>query len=259
MFPISSRLRVLSLAILLLLIAGCVPTGNNKTDGKISIRVELSPTLEYLSPAIQACTLQSGRLNIILEEKPASEMGKTDAAVSLLWGDRKIPEGMRVYRLGTDRLVFAGHSSNPIERLTVTQTFLLYRAGIESWDLAFKQFCPDCDTPETIAGRPVESWNYTPGTDIYAEITSLSAEYPAKNIHRTFIAPSPANLLEAMTNNPAAIGWLPARWLNNSVKEIVVDGLNPYTQFIPVIAVVPDEPDDLLEEWLHCIQTSYGN
>lgn len=259
MLPLSSKFIALLALIFLLILGGCTSTNTNEFTGKTSVRVELSPTLDYLSPAIQACALQSGRLNILLEEKPASEMGKTNADVSLLWGDRKIPEGNRTFRLGFDRLVFAAHTDNPIGRLPVGQAFLLYRGGFETWDEAIDQLCPDCETGETISGRFVEAWHYTPGTDIHAEIARLSVAYPASNIHRTFIAPAPANLAEALSNNPAAIGWLPARWLNDKMKEITIDGLDPYAQIIPVVAAVPDQPDDLLVEWLHCLQSSYGN
>ncbi len=203
--------------------------------------------------------MQAGNLNVILEEKPAAEMGKTGADVSLMWGDKLIPVGMQTFRLGSDRLVFASHKDNPLERVTVGQAFFLYRAGFDTWGDALNQVCPDCVTSDNYNERSVEAWQYLQGEDIYAEIASLSTESPSGGLRRTWLAPTPKDLADAVTNNPAAIGWLPARWMNDNLKEIIVDGIDPYAQIVPVIAVTPRQPEFALESWLQCLQSSYGN
>ncbi len=113
MLPISGKFRFSFLLISALLLASCQQAGPSPSAAQTSIRVELSPTLQYLSPAIQACSLQAETLHIILEEKPSGEMNKTGADVSLRCGDKQIPAGTQIYRLGSDRLIFAVHKDNP--------------------------------------------------------------------------------------------------------------------------------------------------
>jgi hypothetical protein len=259
LLPIYAKSRLTLCFLFLLLTAGCQPVDTSLAATQTSLRVELSPTLEYLSPAIQACTLQNGNLHIILEEKPASEMNKTGADVSLLWGDLHVPAVMKTYRLGSDRLVLAVHKNNPIEKLKVDQAFFLVRGGLATWGDAIKQFCPECSTSDTYLSSTIEPWQYTPGTDVFGEVANLSLESRAASLGRVWLIPGPKSLAEAITNNPSAIGWLPARWLNENLKEIAIEGIDPSLQVIPVLAVTPQQPQPVLQEWLHCLQSSYNN
>jgi hypothetical protein len=245
--------------VLVILLAGCQPEEQYSAATQIPLRVELSQTLEYLSPAISACAMQNPELQLILEEKPAGDMGKTGADVSLIWGDHTIPAGSRIFRLGADRLVFAAHKTNPLQQLTVSQVFQLDRGGFSTWADALKQFCPACTAADTFTAASVDIWHYSPGTEVYAEIASLSLDSPAAPNGRILLAPSARTLSEIITNNPAAVGWLPARWLNENLKEITLAEIEPSRQVIPVIAATPGEPSKLAARWLQCLQSSYGN
>jgi DNA-binding transcriptional LysR family regulator len=259
LLPISGKFRFCFFVVCILLFSGCQTGSEGDLAPKKSIRVELSPSLEYLSPAIQACTIQSGDINITLDEKPAAEMGKTGADISLMWGDKLVPEGMQSFRLGSDRLVFTAHKDNPLQRVSVSQAFFLNRAGFDTWGEALSQFCPECKIPANYNERSIEGWHYSSGEDIYAEIAGLSTESPSGGLRRTWLAPTPKDLADAITNNPAAIGWLPARWLNDNLKEIGVTELDPAKQIVPVLAITPGKPDPKVESWLHCLQSAYGN
>jgi hypothetical protein len=240
-------------------VTACQPGESTLASTQTALRIELSPSLEYLSPAIQACTLQNGSLHIILEEKPASEMNKTGADASLMWGERQIPPVSKTFRLGSDRLVLAAHKNNPIEKLKVDQAFFLLRGGLATWGDAIKQFCPECNAPDSYLSSTIEPWQYTPGTDVFGEVANLSLESPAASLGRVYLTPGPKSLAEAITNNPSAIGWLPARWLNENLKEIAIEGIDPALQVIQVLAVTPQQPQPILQEWLHCLQSSYNN
>jgi hypothetical protein len=221
--------------------------------------VELSPTLEYLSPAISACAMQIPDLQLILEEKPAADMGKTGAQVALLWGDHTIPAGSRVFRLGSDRLVFAVHTTNPLTSLTASQVFLFERGGFSTWGDALKQLCPSCAAAESFTAAGVEIWRYSPGTDVYTETAGLSLDASSEPTGRVWLAPSARTLSEIITNNPAAAGWLPARWMNVNLNEVKLEGSDQAKQTVPVIAALPGEPAGSTSEWLQCIQSSFGN
>jgi hypothetical protein len=236
-------------------LAGCQPEKTAST----SLRVELSSTLRYLSPAIQACALQVENTHIILEEKTVDEIGKTGADVSLLWGDVRLPAGMQAYRLGSDRLIFASHKDNPLVRLKISQAVFLVKGGFATWAEALAAYCPACETTGDFKSRSIEAWHYTPGEDISAEIARLAPDSQSTNLRRVWLAPDPQSLAQALSENPAAIGWLPARWLNVNLKEVYLDEVDPSAQVVPVIAAVPGQPQGNKATWLQCLQTSYGN
>ncbi|GAP20216.1 hypothetical protein LTAR_00404 [Leptolinea tardivitalis] len=225
----------------------------------VSVRLELSPTLEYLSPAIQACSLQVGSIHIVLEEKPVGEMSKTGADVSLRWGDIGLKENQFVYRIGSDRLVFAVHKENPVTLLEKSQMIVLLRGGLGTWADALDQYCPNCTASETFRKTAVEPWQYSAGTDIHGELSRLVPEIDSAGLNPVWLAPAPKNLVESITNNPGAIGWLPARWLSNNLKEVAIEGIDPGAQTIPVIAITPLQPQPEIQQFLECLQSSYGN
>ncbi|BCY19272.1 hypothetical protein hrd7_31210 [Leptolinea sp. HRD-7] len=259
MFPLSARhFRYIWYGAFFLLTA-CSTVADPAFVTPAAFRVEVSPTLEYLSPAITACSMQYPELQLILEEKPSGDMGKTGAAVSLFWGESTIPSGVRVYRLGADRLVYAVHKSNPLQKLTFDQALLVDRGSFTSWADVYKSFCPDCTAAETFLASPVEVWRYSPGSDVYAGIAGLSPDAINAPFGRIWLAPSARTLSEIITNNPAAIGWLPYRWLNENLKEISLEEIDPGRQVIPVIAVTPGDPEPVVSHWLKCLQSSFGN
>lgn len=258
MFPLSARIHRFFWCATILLLTAC-GQGGSATAAPVAFRVELSPTLEYLSPAISACVMQYPELQLVLEEKPVGDMGKTGADVALIWGDHTMPTKSNVFRLGADRLVYAAHKSNPLQKLTAGQLFHLDRGSYSTWADALKQLCPDCVAPESLTSASVEIWHYTPGSDVYSEISALSVNLPSVPTGRIWLTPSARTLAEIITNNPAAAGWLPVRWLNENLKEIPLEGIDPASQIIPVIAATPGEPAQAVSGWLHCMQSSYGN
>ena len=70
---------------------------------------------------------------------------------------------------------------------------------------------------------------------------------------------SGGGLVGLLVKVAAAIGWLPARWLNQNLKEIAIVGIDPSAQIIPVLAVTPGNPLDDTQKWLQCLQTTFGN
>lgn len=203
--------------------------------------------------------MQNPEWQMILEEKPVGEIGKTGADVALLWGDRQIPKDSRTYRLGTDRLVFAAHKSNPLQTLAINQAAQLIRGSYGTWTDALNHQCPGCTITAPFDTAAVEAWQYTAGTDITVEVAGLALNVVASPAGRVWLAPSARTLAEILTNNPAAVGWLPARWMNENLKEIKLEGIDPSLQTIPVLAVTPGIPGPAAGKFIQCMQSSFGN
>jgi hypothetical protein len=257
--PISAKFRVWFGICCILLATGCQQGVTHTAQTQTTIRVELSSTLQYLSPAIQACSLRANGLHIILEGKPASEMGKTGADVSLRWGDSNIDPSARVFRLGSDRLIFAVHKENPLKVLTVEQASFLSKGGFGIWKDILEQYCPECSASDAFSNQSLEPWQYPTGEDIMLEIARIPSISQSGSHTRTWMAPNPQALAAAVSNNTAAVGWLPARWLNENLKEITLQDINPADLIIPVLALTPQKPQPVVDDWLNCLQSSYNN
>jgi DNA-binding transcriptional LysR family regulator len=259
LLPTSVRFRLLVGILCLILAPGCQPTNTPAPQPASIIRVELSSTLKYLSPAIQACTLQESGLHVILDEKPASQMGKIDADVSIRWGDANMPSPSHVFRLGSDRLVLAAHKNNPLKVIEISQAVYLLSGGIPTWGDIIDKYCPQCTGSDEFRAQPLEVWRYTNGEDISLEIAQIPAINQTVNLNRIFLAPSSQSMAEAISNNTAAIGLLPSRWLNENIKEIALQGVNPTEFIIPVLASTPSDPNPVVHDWLICLQSTYNN
>ena len=61
-------------------------------------------------------------------------------------------------------------------------------------------------------------------------------------------------MLEAVANDPQAIGFLPTRWLNQSVKPIEILDFQNNDLLLPILAVTKSEPTGLTRDWLLCLQ-----
>lgn len=259
MLPIFARSHIPIWVLIILLAAGCQQSNIAAAETQTSIRVELSSTLQYLTPAIQACSLHGNGTHIILEEKPAAELGKTGADVSLRWGDAQINPTLHIFRLGSDRLVFAAHKENPLKELTSNQVSLLSKGGIPTWGEILDQYCPKCTASDVFWEQPLEPWQYSPAEDISMEIIKIPSLNQSAAMNRIWVAPNAPGMVEAISNNTAAVGWLPARWLNESLKELAITDTNPEDLIIPVLAMTPNEPTPVISEWLFCLQSTYNN
>ncbi len=69
-----------------------------------------------------------------------------------------------------------------------------------------------------------------------------------------YTAPGPAAMREAVAGSPAAIGFLPHRWLDATVKALPVSGLDPAALRRPILAWSQAEPQGMPRTWLLCLQ-----
>jgi hypothetical protein len=54
--------------------------------------------------------------------------------------------------------------------------------------------------------------------------------------------------------DPNAIGFLPAHWLDSSVRAVTIDGLSSAAQ--PILALTTSTPKGTTRSWLLCLQST---
>jgi len=70
----------------------------------------------------------------------------------------------------------------------------------------------------------------------------------------TSLVPDPAAMRETIAKNPGAIGFLPRRWVDSTVKTLPVENLDPAQLRHPILALSQSEPGGQEKEWLVCLQ-----
>ncbi len=193
------------------------------------IQVYLSPVWQPLAPILAECTPTGSALAYL--DTP------DQAAAVLTWGGL-LPDGWSAFLLGTETLVVIVYPRNPARSISSEGLRLVYTGEIRDWDFLGQ------------APGPVTTWGF-PAADEAVPIAS-AAGLTISNTN--LLAPAPAEMRAAVAADPASIGLLPSRFLDSSVRQLTIDGLDSDAMQAPLLALTPDEPQGPLRAWLFCLQ-----
>ncbi|MEJ5203617.1 MAG: substrate-binding domain-containing protein [Anaerolineales bacterium] len=233
------------LPILLVVLVACTPAFTPKPSAPTlaSIwRVQVDAELDYLSPLFNLCAQQNPAIGIVLVDEGTSS---STAVVDFFfrWGDHKIIQGHAAV-LGKDSLAVIVHPDNPINGLTIEDLRSIYQNNIRKWS--------ELDASVTFLGQ-IEVWRYLPEQAIQQDFETL-LETPALRNPFAMLAPDPEAMRQAVSQNPTAIGFLPARWLDVSVKPLTLNNVTEEALSQPILVTYNGELDALQQSWLLCIQ-----
>lgn len=220
------------------------------------LTVAYTSSLEWLLPVMSTCAQTVGDFSIITHTVPADQLAESDALIKLRWG---APPTLSTYStvLGTDRMALIVHPQNPLVALTPELTRSIASAQVTSWGKAAEQ-CQEC-----FAGSLSESLS----TDSPALYFYTSEEETQELFVETIMAGSPVamgsallvpggrQMVESVAGNPTAYGFIPARFLNESVKEIPLSGFDPSALQMPILSISDSEPGGKTRDWLLCLQS----
>ncbi len=204
-------------------------------------RVQVDPEVDYLKPLFNLCAQQNPEVGILLVEDPSGDHTTVDLAFR--WGTPENIQGYAVI-LGKDPLAFIVHPINPLVSLSKEDLRNIYQNNLREW----KQLDSVASFPEQI-----EVWRYLPERAIQKMFESL-LDIPELHNPFAMLSPDPEAMRQAVSQNPAAVGFLPAHWLDASVKSFSLRDVPPESLNQPILVVSAHEPDKLQQEWLLCIQ-----
>ncbi len=135
--------------------------------------------------------------------------------------------------LGEEPIAVVVNPANTINDLTLAQVQDIFAGRTAGWAVAV---CED-------------------GDDSRLAFESLTATKPALT---SLVAPSPEAMLKFVAGTPNGIGYLPLRWVTESVKALTIDGRLPtdadYALKAMVVAVAKEEPGGAARDWLGRLQ-----
>jgi len=113
----------------------------------------------------------------------------------------------------------------------------------------------------TASGQPLQVW-ILQGDDVrrYFDAVILDGTdfLSAEVAPQARIAPDPAAMLVAVSSDPAAIGYLPATWLDDEVRPLVLDSALALKLRLPILALAKAEPQGVSRTLLGCLQAPAG-
>ncbi len=233
------------LALLALALSACQPAADLAPLPTANVAsIQITPALRWMVPLLNDCARRAGQ-GIVLDERPTASLAMEQAALVLRWGaSTDVPPFAA--QLGTDRLALVAHPSNPLETLSTAQLEAIYQGALTAWS----EVLP---AGSTAPGEEIHAWAYPAGEDIQDWVDSLALEQPART-SAAFLAPQPAAMLQSVATDPAALGVLPARLLDASVKEVTITGREPSALQSSIVAIGARVPEGALREFLGCVQ-----
>jgi len=226
--------------VLFLILAGCQGQPAETLTPMKTLDVEVAPALAWITPTMAKCALESS-VNLDVKEIGQNEQSLDAADILIRWTASKA-EGGENFNLGQDQLAVIVHPQNPVSEISVSQMVEIYSGLLRDWS----------SLDDKYAGS-IHSWVYPIDSDLqvfFGQTVLPVEELTILNL----IAPNPKSLLEAVSQDPAAVGFIPSRWLNPSVKELPVNGTETARWSQPILAVTKTSLEGVTRDWLLCVQ-----
>jgi phosphate transport system substrate-binding protein len=151
-------------------------------------------------------------------------------------------------QMGWEQIMVIVNQGNGLSQLSSSEIQSVYTGQTSKWD--------------NDAGQPIQVWVLTDG-DPVRMLFDRAVLKSSRLTSEAMLAPDPEAMLEAISSDTNAIGYLPGSALSSSdpslvaqvkviqLEQLLQDELHP-----PVIALTQNEPDGLVRELLLCVQAA---
>lgn len=205
-------------------------------------RLQYTPALSWMEPIFNHCTAQQAETGLLVKEVSAPYLDLQDADILLRWGENGEIAGHAVV-VGYDDLVVTVHPDNSIDSITLDDLLAIYTGQVSTWDEI---------NPE-LPAEAISVWSYPEDSETRSAFEdTFQGHNPYTFIH---LAPGPAEMRAAISENPQAIGYLPGRWLNENLRAVNIVNIDPDVYPVPILGITPVPPAGSIRNWLLCLQT----
>jgi undecaprenyl-diphosphatase len=219
------------------------------------ILVNYPSSLSWLVSIINDCNKNSTALSLKFLEQ-ANPTLSTSPTINFGFEDNYESDSVK-YIIGYETLKIASNKTNPLVQLNIFQLKNLFKGIYTTW-ANFINGCEQCTNINEftiLTDKAIQLWSYPIGNNeqkLFSR-TILSDIQPPLNV---FIAPDAKNMVEALQINPAALGYLPAHWINEPLKSIEITDYNPEEFKFPIMVSVSLLPIQSYDNLFVCIQNS---
>jgi hypothetical protein len=206
-------------------------------------RLQYTPALKWMEPIFNQCTTQQIGTGLLVQEITAPNLNLQEADLLLRWGENGEISGKAVI-IGYDRLVVTVHPNNPFNSLAADELAAVYNGKVSAWD----------ELDPSLPAEPIIAWSYPQGSETQRVFDETFPAYnPVGLLH---LAPGPAEMVTALSEDPNAVGFLPGRWMDNGLRSVTITDLDPEIQPVPILGIAPSVPQGIYRDWLLCLQNT---
>jgi hypothetical protein len=246
-------MRFLPLFILSILVFGCSPAPSSTPEPTLQIvRIGFTPSTIAWQDELYGCAQSIPGVGLAVYEKPDLTFLNNGRPIDFfiqLGGE--IPGSKFVTQLGMEEIVWISNLANPIDHLTHQQLADIYLGnGIKE--------AGDVSGSTSL----INVWIY-PQEDALAKFLTEVMPTSKSFLSTAYIAPDPAAMLQAVSENPLALGYVPISFLEDislarEVNRITLtdpDG-KEWHPALQIFAISTAEPVSSGREVLLCFKES---
>jgi len=249
------------LGFVMVCLAGCEPIHASPQPTLQVMMITSTPSLAAWRKIIGGCGLKIPGIGLMVGEYPAGQPGLSQADLSLRLGT--IPDPHLPYSavIGWDEVTIIVQTENPLKDLTLEDISALFNGKVLGWN--------DWLNTKGVTGsisEPLQVWTYPPGDDLrdffqQAINQKTSAGSPPADVNQIdlWTAPDPSAMIQAISQNPGAIGFTLKSNLvqgDPKVRPVQLDANSRDILRLPVTAATKTEPQGLLRQLILCSQAA---
>lgn len=247
----SSKRHLLSLlGGLAMMLYGCqTPTPlPESTEFPEAVVVQHTPALRILTPIVEACAAEDLDLALFVEETPKTGFNLDSQEENLTRLGMALgepPANHFAAALGEVQIAIIVHPSNALRELNASEIMDLFSGQVQNW--------------REIGGndQEVTPWVLTPA-DESRQLIDAAILGEEKIFGLARMAADPKWMLEGVSTDPGAIGYLPSLWLDDSVKAINTEPALAEDLRLPLLTLAQSEPEGAARRLLVCLQSGIG-
>ncbi len=215
-----------------------------------AVDAAITPGLRPLEKALHACALAHPEIALFLEETPASSLNIRDGRLGFRLGE---PPGSAEFAapLGSEEITVIVNPDNPAFGLSAQNLSDLFSGQITGWQEL------------GAASLPVQAWIYPEGDEVRS-LFDAAVLHGKGTTPLARLAPDPQAMLEAVSSDAGAIGYLPHAWLvfdenTHNVKKVRLEEGLTIALRQPVLALSAGQPvPAAAHTLLSCLQGDPG-
>jgi len=217
-------MRKAAFTLLILLLAACqpLPASEARTPAQ-PLKIALTDSLSWLGPDLADCAAEVGVAVQYIEE-PATG----DGVIHLRLGTPETDGYTAV--LGEDQLAVIVHPDNPEQEISQESLLAIFTGKQKNWPNQSE----------------IQLWSLPRSSDVTVALRAAGIK-----MENAGLAPTPKAMLNAVAENSNTIGFIPVRWVDDSVRVLQVKGLDIT---LPILATSRMEPQGAARAWLVCLQ-----
>jgi hypothetical protein len=242
-------LRQLSLIGLALLLVACsAPETATPAPTQQAILVSYPSVLQAWVEKLSACASANPLIAIYATQVSQTTTAVFSDEIVLVLGEpADIDSSSSLWQVGTENVIIIANSSNDQIQLSAVELEAIFSGQNPQWE----------------SGNPVQIWVLPDGDPVRNVFDQVVMQGQAVSSN-AMLAPDPTAMLEAISQEAGAIGYLPESIFSTAdpalaekVKSLQLEASIERELTQPVIAVTHAEPESHTRELLDCLQSSH--